>query len=231
MANGDIVQSVDNHLVADWNTNVTSHTSGTLGATPTVGNTLFMAVNSSAVINTPSGWVLDTQCHITQNNDMRLFRRTVQSGDGTSYGITLTASRPAGIWLFELAGVAALDSQSTAKTYSGAAVSALATNSVTTVAAATVLIALVSSERTGVATFSSWTNGFTDEIDLAPNGGTVPYGFSVAYVKESSQGTYSTTATLTTGTVTVYDTILVAYSFGGGGGGGGSGAQYVGIVN
>lgn len=206
---------------------------------PTVGNSLFLCVNSSSIIQTPAGYALDdaTNGFVTANNDMRIFRRTVQAGDtATMPTVTLNASRPCTIDWFEREGVATLDSSATKKTYAGAAVGALTTNAITTIAAAVVMIAMISPEVNAVRTMSAWLSTFVESSDQTPSGGTAIYGAAVATRQVAAQGTYSTGATID-GTLTTpnYDALLLAYTFavggGGGGGGGPSSAQFVGVRN
>lgn len=239
MALGDVLDGATYAAAANALTHPPVGAPVTKANDPVVGNTLFLCVNSSSIIQTPPGYALDDPVNsfVTHNNDMRIFRRTVQAGDTkTMPTITLNASRPCTIDFFEAEGVATFDSAAAKKTYNGVAVGALTTNAITTVAAAVLLLAMISPEQNSARTVSAWLSTFVEHSDLSPTGGTAIYGAAVATRNVAAQGTYSTGATIdATLTTTLYDALVLAYTFavggGGGGGGGPSSAQFVGVRN
>lgn len=215
MALGDLIDGATYVAAA----NATSHPPAPVAkpTTPTVGNTLFLCVNSSSIIQTPAGYALDdpTNSFVTANNDMRIFRRPVQAGDtSTMPTVTLNASRPCTIDWFEVEGFGTLDSAAAKKVFSGAASGAMTTNAITTIAAAVLLIAMISPEANTARTMSSWLNTFTEHSDLQPTGGNTIYGAATATRSVVAQGTYSTGATLDLAQTTpAYDALVLAYAF------------------
>ena len=167
-------------VAGDGNTGV-STVSATFTTAPTVGNLLIAVFGESAggtnnTINTPSGW----QVAIVDETDTPGGAIYYKIADGTETTVTVTTtgnqlSYGMGLQLYEYSGMAASSPLDTTAVDTNADSSAtLSVGPITTTVTGDLIIAgaEINSNATDNATFSSWTNSFTEEFDFQNPGGT-----------------------------------------------------------
>lgn len=180
-------------------TNGSGSVTASLPSGTTVGNQLFVAMVTYFTSAPPAG--LGTDVALNQTglaHKVHLCRKATVAGE-TSWAFTQSGTEGGVWWAAEISGLAASPLDKTASDAGGNDAAAQTGTTATTAEAPELAIAVVGAERatnvTVPATFSGWTNGFTELADVG-NASSFARSVGVAYLDLATTTTVTTTATL-----------------------------------
>lgn len=189
MAFGDIVQG-------PYTASHATHPTASLGVAPTVGNLIVVVHIDVAADSAPDSPLLTArkETQASGGDDLSIYYRVVQGGDGQTYGGT--SGNTSGIILWEVEGpFAASPVDQTAGDQGDVDTTQQASGTTGTTTQADEYAVAAIGDRDPAGNASGWTNSFVEV-------GEVNSAFASAYAAArvlTATGTYSTAATLPTG--------------------------------
>jgi len=184
----------------------------TLSSTPVNGNLMLLIVDADATVNTPSGYTLVNSS--VNTGALYVFYKVAGASESTTQTVTLTSSTSSALLYMEYNGVSVLDAHASTPTAAGSNTSAVCGPSGTTTAANELVVASIGLwEGSGqtFGPFTSWTNSFVQQADVASTVTSAREDLGVATRIVSATGTYSTTGSWTTSSNRTIDAIIATF--------------------
>lgn len=181
---------------------LSSHTF-TWGQTPALNNLLILCCTSDATLNTPAGYSLATSA--ISGTGCYIFYKVASAGESLTQSIVPTVSDTLCCHGFEYSGMATsnpFDQQSSFTNASGSTTVPCGTTGTTSQANELCIAAAGPHPTTPANTSASWSNSFSSLLDNSTgSGGSPNVELHTGFLKASSTGAFTTTATLTTSVV------------------------------